>query len=270
VVLIVLALPSEGITGKAFEVFLLLLSGLTGPFCLVMLPFALFVAWRQKNRWLWIRAGLLGAACLIQAWALLVVDPGGRREVALGATPGLFVRILGGQIYLGTLLGGNGLAEHSTVLLLIVFSCAAIGGTILVSICFVKSSLPLRLFLLFALLLFVLALASPTGAVPVGFSAWENLAWGTAMRYWFFPTLAFAWSILWCIQSRSRSLRIVGSVLLCIMCFGGIRDWRHPAFHDLHFGDYVSSFEAAPAGTAIIIPENPAGWNLRLVKYSQQ
>jgi hypothetical protein len=126
---------------------------------------------------------------------------------------------------------------------------------------------PFRLFLILSLVLFALALVSPTGWVPEGVSAWANLATGPGIRYWFFPTLAFAWSLLWGFQSRSGALKTVSVVLLCLMCFGIVRDWRHPAFKDMHFADYAKSFEAAPAGTAATIPENPAGWTVRLVKH---
>jgi hypothetical protein len=268
-ILILAALPPKNILGKAFEILLLLISGLTGPFCLVLFPFAVFLALRKKDGWLRIRVAVLGITSLVQLWALLVINPSGRKGAALGATPGLFARILGGQVYLGTLLGGNGLAAFSNVRVITVMSLLAIGGTILVAICFIKSTLPMRLFLIFAYLLFALSLLSSTGAVPAGFSAWESLTWGSAIRYWFFPTLAFAWSIVWCIESRSRTLKAVSSVLLFVMCFGLMHDWQHPAFSDMHFGDYASSFESAPAGTTVIIPENPAGWNLRLVKHSQ-
>jgi hypothetical protein len=36
---------------------------------------------------------------------------------------------------------------------------------------------------------------------------------------------------------------------------------------DLHFADYVRSFEAAPPGTVVVIPINPEGWKMRLVKH---
>ncbi len=252
--------------GKAFDILILLLSGLTGPFCIVLLPFALILAWKQRDRWLWVRTAVLTALSLIQIWALFVVDPHGRREVALGATPALFARLLGGQVFLGTLLGGNRLATYSGLGVFVFLVCAAIGGTFLVVICFLRSRFQVRLFLMLGILLFALALISPTGAVSNGVFAWENLASGPGIRYWFFPTLAFAWSILWCLQSRNRALKIVSAILLCIMCFGIIRDWQYPAFPEMHFAYYAKQFESAPVGTAVTIPENPEGWTLRLIK----
>jgi hypothetical protein len=50
------------------------------------------------------------------------------------------------------------------------------------------------------------------------------------------------------------------------MCFGIIRDWRIPAFKDLNWTEDAKRFEAAPPGTVAIFPENPEGWDIRLVK----
>jgi hypothetical protein len=52
------------------------------------------------------------------------------------------------------------------------------------------------------------------------------------------------------------------------MCFGAVRDWKQPVLKDLHFAGSASSFQAAPAGTVVVLPENPRGWNIRLVKRS--
>lgn len=61
-------------------------------------------------------------------------------------------------------------------------------------------------------------------------------------------------------------LKSVSAILLCLMCFGIIRDWAHPAYQDMHFAEYAKQVEIAPAGTVVTIPENQPGWNLQLVK----
>ncbi len=264
--LLLAASKPQSPAGRVFDLLVVLLCGLTGPFCITLFPIALYLAWRERNHWRWAIAGALAALCLIQAWALLIVDPAGRSSAALGASPALFMRILAGQVFLGTLLGGNGLAANSSPLLLPFLICVAIGGSAIIAIIFFNSPVPFRLFLILSTVIFALALISPTGWVPEGVSAWANLSTGPGIRYWLFPTLAFAWSLLWCFQSRSAVLKTVSAVLLCVMCFGIVRDWRHPAFKDMHFADEVKRFNAAPAGTAVTFPENPAGWTVRLVK----
>jgi hypothetical protein len=124
----------------------------------------------------------------------------------------------------------------------------------------------MRLFLLFASMPFAAALISCTGSPPPGVSVWSLFAASGGIRYWFFPTLAFAWSIVWCFAKRKGDLRTVAAGLLCLMCIGVLRDWRHPAFKDVQFAEYAKSFRAAPAGSTVSIPENPDGWTARLTK----
>jgi hypothetical protein len=78
------------------------------------------------------------------------------------------------------------------------------------------------------------------------------------------------WSILWAVRSRIEALRAVAVIFLCVMCFGVVRDWKQPALEDLHFAESAQSFAAAPPGTVMVIPENPPGWNVRLVKHSSR
>ncbi len=265
--LLLVAYPPRGAAGRLFNISILLLCGLTGPFCVFLASVAIFLAWKRRENWLWIEAGILAACCLIQACGLLIVDPSGRSHyAAAGASPALFMRLLAAQVYLATLLGSNELAHHPNHLLFIFLLCTAIGGTVLVVLCFINSSSEMRLFLAVSALLFAVSLSSPNTGSPNGVTGWELLTSGGGIRYWFFPTLAFAWSLLWCFHSRIRLLRIVSAPLILLMCFGIIRDWRHPAFEDMHFAEYAQRFEAAPAGSVVTIPENPRGWSLQLVK----
>ena len=264
--LLLAASAPRGVRGRLFDFSIISLSGLTGPFCIFLLPIAVFLAWRKRDRWHWVVAGVLAAACFIQMWSLWSGGFSSRPHYAHGASPELFARILAGQVYLGTLLGGNGLAAHAGLGFSIVLTGIAAAGTILIAFCFLRSPLVMKLFLLFSIMILLSALISPTLGLLSGVSAWEVLARGGGARYWFLPTLAFAWSILFCSQSRFAPLKAVSAFLLCLMCFGIIRDWRHPAFPDAHFTEYVRRFESVAPGTAFTIPESTQGWNLTLVK----
>jgi hypothetical protein len=262
--LLLSASPPGGIAGKAIDLAILMLCGLTGPFCIFLTPIALFMAWWQRDRWHWLTAGCLAALCLVQAWALLVVDPTGRPHLTLGVSPALLARILAGQIYLGVLLGDNGLATSTSPRLLFVFVFAAIAGTTIVAVCLSRSAMPMKLFVLFSTAILAALLVSPV--TPANVSAWESLASASGAHYWFFPSLAFAWSLLWCLYSRVKTLKVISYVLLIFMCFGIVRAWVRPPFIDLHFARDAQRFETASPGTAVVFPENPQGWDIRLVK----
>jgi hypothetical protein len=266
VFLLLVAATPKGTPGRLFDISILLLSGLTGPFCFFLLPIALFLVWRRGGRWHCTQAGVLAALSLVQAWGLLVVNPSGRAHAMLGANPALFVRIIAGHVYLASLLGGNGLAANSSPRLLIFLLCAAVGGTVIVAFCFAKSNFNMRIFVVLSFMFLAASFISPAAYPPPGVSRWQMLAGASGIRYWFFPTLVFAWLLLRGFQSRTTALKTASAVLLCIMCFGIIRDWRIPAFKDLNWTEDAKRFEAAPPGTVAIFPENPEGWDIRLVK----
>jgi len=136
--------------------------------------------------------------------------------------------------------------------------------------CFIKSPVEMRLFIVFSSALFAVSLLSPNTGASNGESAWVRLSQADSVRYWFFPSIAFAWSLLWCFRSRVLLLRIVSSPLLLLMCFGIVRGWHHAAFSETHFAESVKRFEAAPPGTTVTIPEYPEGWSMQLMKRARE
>jgi hypothetical protein len=270
VFLVLTASQPGGEAERAFDVALLVLCGLTGPFCFFLLPIAVFVAWKRKKRWHWMAAGILSVLAMVEAWGLVVIDKGGRSHAALGAGPALLVRILGGQVYLAALLGGNSLASNSSRAVFFLLLLAAITGTALVIFCFVHTSLEMRLFFVLTAMLLIASMISPAAYPPSGVTRWELLAKVSGIRYWYFPTLAFVWSMLWASRSRSQALQAVSILLLCGACFGAVRDWKQPVLKDLNFEKSARNFQTAPAGTVIVLPENPQGWDIRLVKHPTQ
>ena len=267
--LILVATPAMHPRERIFDLLLLVLCGLTGPFCLFLVLIAAFTARRRGGRQRWMNARVLLVLTFVQLWGLLIVDRSGRAHAILGASPALLTRILGGQIYLASLLGGNGLSANQGVAVFWLLICAALGGTAFITVCFVRSRLEMRLFLTLTAMFLVASLISPAAYPPPGVSRWELLSEVPGgIRYWFFPTLATAWSLIWAAHSRIRFLQAPSCLLLLIMCIGIIRDWKEPAFQDLHFKEFAARFAASPAGTVAVEPENPSGWNLRLVKRS--
>jgi hypothetical protein len=205
---------------------------------------------------------------LVQAYAILILDPKGRpTQFPMGASLEMFTRILSGNIFLGALLGRTRLAILPGQGAFIFLACAAVAGLGLVSVCFRKSGMEMKFFLIFTTMLLFVSLVRPTAYPPVGTTQWQLLAAASDIRYWVIPSLAFAWSLLWIARSGGPVLKSVSTALLFVMCFASAINWRHPALKDLQFAQYAKSFEAALPGTVMIIPENPVGWKMRLVKH---
>ena len=264
--LLVASIP-QNLAGRVFDIVIMLLCGLSGPFCIILLPISIFLAWERRESWRRIPAGVFAASCLVQSWALLFLASSSRSYRALGATPELFARIVGSQVYLGALFGTNWLSELTGLWPSIFLACVAMGGTVFVAICYLRSPMVMKLFLMFSAAVFACGLIAPVEWASPTVPVWVVYAGVPGLRYWFFPTLAFAWSILWCFQNGGGVLKIVSALLLCLMCFGIIRDWHHPAFPETHFAESVKRFEAAPEGTIVTIQEHPEGWNMQLVKH---
>jgi hypothetical protein len=264
--LLLVASPPKSFWTRLFDISILLLCGLTGPQCVFLFPIAIFLAWKHRERWLFVASGVIALTCFIQAWGLLNGGFSSRPHFALGASPAMLARILAGHVFLETLLGGNSLAKNASPQLLIFMVCVAIGGIAMAAFCFARSPEPMKLFAVLTSALFAVSLLSPTAYPPAGVTMWQMLAGAGGIRYWYFPSIVFAWLLLWGFQSRTTALKTASAVLLCIMCFGIIRDWRIPAFKDLNWTEDAKRFEAAPPGTVAIFPENPEGWDIRLVK----
>lgn len=264
--LLLVATAPKAFPGKIFDVSILLLCGLTGPFCIFLFPISIFLLYRDPKPWRWIQAILLGLTFLIEAWTIwilpvasdLVLHPHPR----LGASPELFLRIFGGQIVYGTVAGETGLAAQPWAFPLVVI--LSVLGMVLVTYCLSRSSLPMKLFLLFSLGIWAAALLSPVNGNRM--PSWQVLILFPGVHYWFFPSLAFAWTLLWCVRCRFQGLQILSGFLLLMQCFGIALFWRRPAYPDTHFAESVERLNSALPGSVVVIPETPPGWTFTLVK----
>lgn len=247
--------------GKAIDGFVFSLCSITGPFCIFLLPIALLTPLRNKHRWHHIRAGILLAGSLIQLGALFLHDSS-RYHTVLGIGVKLFIRILAGQIYLGTLLGANVLSALIPFATLLIVACVGTAAILLAA----QISLPMRRFAFFSAALFLASLAHPIVYQVKGVPAWEILNKTPGAHYWFLPSLVFGWSIVYCCRSRSQLVQIAAGCLAFLMVIGVFRDYRAPAFADLKFPEYAARLHEAPKGATVVIPQNPNGWQLKLVK----
>jgi hypothetical protein len=195
---------------------------------------------------------------------VLNADSSSRPHIHLGIDPVVLLRMLGGNMYMGTLIGGNHLGALDSGPLLAFLIFIAIACTALMVFCWVHSNWEFRFFLTFVGIILAVSLLKPAMTPTPLFTGWQILARGGSSRYWFLPVLAFAWSLAWCYFSRFPKMKEVAGYLLIVMCIGIVRDWRYPAFVDLHYAESVRKFEASPVGTTVYIPINPTFWEPRI------
>jgi hypothetical protein len=272
VIVLMLSAPARR-WGRALDGAILLASGLTGPFCLILAP----LAWLQRRRrgpavvptW---EVALLVACAALQAAALLVISkhpPAGYNAAlpanhGLAAVPALFAKLVGGRVLLGPIIGqSSGLTAPLGVL----WPATVLGLTALLLLAW-RGPAELRIFIAFAAILLALALLRPDSSLPL----WPALAVGpeAAGRYFFIPQLAVLAALVWlAVEPRLPALRIGAAVLLTaslVLTFPS--GWRYPSLRPTGFRQAAAVFAAAPVGTTLTFPLNPGTgiWRMTLTK----
>jgi hypothetical protein len=247
---------------KIFDVCVLMINGLSGPFGIILLPLIAVYWWIRRYEWSLVAAAVVAPAVAIQLGELFFGGFAARSTGGhLGATPLLFGRILAGQVYLASLIGENSFAMHAGVFKTAV---VVIAGSALLAHCLVKGSLPLRLLIVFGLVLFAASLSRPLVASP--YPPWEALSMLKSMRYWFFPMLAVVWGLVWCATQKRSRLQLGAALALLMSLYGIWHDWRYRPYKDEKFSNYVDQFDLAPAGAIVRIPIFPDGVIMELHK----
>lgn len=253
--------PPTNAAWRAFDVVVLILVGLTGPWALVLAPLVIFFWWCRRQSWSLLQAALLFAGALVQTVELLT-HLHERPTTSLGATFELFLRLVAGQIYVGALWGQNSFDLRSHILPAVLVFVAGSGVLVYGA---VKLRLEMKLFIAFAVVITAAAFQSPRigGNGP----RWHFLAIDKGARYWFFPMLALVWSLLWiAYQERTRGLRAFSFVCLALMLRAIPHDWRYWPYQDANFGRYLREFDEAAPNTAVVIPIYPDRREMVLIK----
>src|SRR5208337_3904073 len=118
--LVIIAEVPRSWAGRVFDVVVLALFSLTGPFCVLLFPVALVrtlvpLLVRQStnaqvtqsaSRWRWVQLSLLAAGGLVQGLTVLTTA-GARLNTTLGASVAAFAQIVAGQVVLPLFVGHN-------------------------------------------------------------------------------------------------------------------------------------------------------------------
>lgn len=260
--LLVLAAPPSTWNERLFDAAVLLISGLTGPFCIFLVPVAAAGWWIRRRKWSALPLVLTAMCAVIQIAVVYQADPVIRSRAPLGASLHLLIEMLSSHVFLAALLG---YANYPARLSLLALTLVAVTGLAVLCYTVAKAKWPFKLLITFCMLVFAASLVSPL--VSKTEPQWQVLEKAYGIRYWFFPMLAFAWSLLWGVQQGgSKTMRGVAGFLLILMVAGMSKDWEYPAFPDQNFSQSARKFEELRPGEAMTFLLFPDGWSMQLIK----
>jgi hypothetical protein len=246
--------------GRLCDSVLYLIAALSGPFCILLIPLVLVFWWVRRQRWSLVVVALLSIGAFIQIFFLL--HSPARTHGDLGVSLAPLLRIWGGNIVACAMFGGYPLGRMAPMFLIVP---AALGGLAICLYCLRFAKLEWKLFLVYCAALLAASLRSPL--IPPIKPLWEMLAYQNSARYWFFPTLAFVWSAVWCaLYARQHFVKIVGACVFLAMSIGIVDSWIYRGYPDEHYALSLRLMREAKPGEHVIIPIVPEGFHMELVK----
>ncbi len=301
--LVMFADPARRVGGHILDAAVIVIGGLTGPYCILLEPIAIW-RWRRNPGDRRLTYVLIANTVCAAAQLVVIVDRLALERSSAPLAAGFYplVRMIGRQVTLGLIVGAHGLASIAGSFV----ASNVVALTVLTVIPFVvcawaawRGPRILRAFCYYAFAVFALALVAPSIA---GFR-WPSLGDPAdvtnfhpgGLRYFLYPLLAFAISLgwfavtyvmPWARQMRGRRAharlaadtatsrrvwigRCVGlaaALVLAGSVFIGMRvDWSYPPYLEEHWAAEVHKLEAARPGTDVVIPINPQGWTVSLV-----
>ncbi len=268
--LLIIVLPKPaGKAGYAADGCALVLAGLSGPFALFLAPIACVHAWvgrRDREGKARIAYAALITLCAAVQGISIHLYAGAQRLPNLGSNFTRLAHILANQIFLGGVAGAfyvkdlmaqgwwNAAWPAGVV-------CAA--GLLLAAVAFWRGPPAHKSLVALGVLVLAGSLASPV--VATSGSQWAQMAVpGIGGRYVMIGMLG--WFAGFLVLSGQRRWKWLGRGLVLASCAGVAADWHISRYPPTGFQAAARAFDAAPAGTPAVFPENPAGWQFFLTK----
>lgn len=266
--LLVLGEDPVGAPGRAADILLLGVSGLSGPFSIFLLPVAAAAWLVRRTRWALARCLLLGVTAAVQVVILLATGPGERSFTPLGATTGRLSLIVGGQVFVASEVGLHGLQRMAEWGAWSTPIAAAIllAGIVLVAIAVRLGPWQLRALVALAAASLAAALVTPLASDTQ--EQWAALSIpSVGNRYYLLPMVGWFASLAWLAARGPGTPRwIARALLLSAVVVAAPVDFIYPPYIDYRYSLYIDRYEALPNGGSLLVPINPEGWHLCLYK----
>jgi hypothetical protein len=258
--LVIVAAEPRRWYGKAFDVAVVLLCGLSGPFAYILLPVAALWFIVRRRPFTLVLCFALAVTIPIQVYADLTSP---RLHEPLGASLHNLLLIVSNRILLAGLLGVEG-GTH------VFLAGTSRGALISDAVCLLalpivafaawRAPLELRMFGLTALIVAASGLAAPL--VSTTGNAWTVMTvTGAGERYFLLAQIAWVVTLLWAATRLPRPAvrRTALAVCAVTFCSGLITGWRYQPFVDYHWAREARAITTARPGTKLVLPIPPGG-----------
>jgi hypothetical protein len=227
--------------------------GLTGPFCILLLPFFAWRAWRRRTRASSTLAAIIGVCALMQGYLVITEPPTLAATPDFSAGPLLLLpaiaRRVGGSLLMGSLLGPDTDQVIGTFA-----GLATLAGVAYLSLRPSRlRSVNVVLGLVFAALL-ASAFLRTRHALGLYFVSHAD------SRYVYIPQLIAIWLLISAAVERNSISGICAALAVWTLAVN-IPRLREDAYTDMHWGVYA---DRMLAGEAVTVPTNPPGWYMHL------
>jgi len=263
---------------KIFDYTVLVISGVSAPYAIILTPMLLFfkkflkINIDRKKVW------LVSATAVIQIISLILsVESSGRNNLLGVLSISDVYQIFHRQVLWGLLIGPSGynwIVSKLPQLHPTFFFTTTVMGLIVVINGFLKASLKIKLFALFGMVSFAASVVSPTSNPPLPHSVWPNaLIHSCGTRYWLLPMVSML-VLLTANMKKESQLVYKASVLFFLgsMVLFEVRYYRHfhnfqyPPHPDMHFEQQIEEFQTLDKDGKKIFQINPEGWTMTLTK----
>lgn len=258
--LVLVSQPPRTRGGWTFDVAVLAVSGLSGPFCILLAPIALARAWFDRSPGTAVRAALVLGTALVQG-GCVVLSGHERTQAPRGGGPRMVARIVVSQVLFGAFMGQanmpwlTGLGAWASNVLPLAALAAAAALCVLAAL---RGPALLRYAMAFAGLELASALVRPQ--ISMTLPQWPLMQLpGIGTRYYYMPMLAWLGVVFTLAAGYVAWLRGVGLVLLAAFLFGFGSDYFYEPRPRTGFVGQARLFADAPPGTRMTFPLLPEG-----------
>jgi hypothetical protein len=265
----VMAKEPESKPAKAHDLFIVFLSGLSGPFVVFIAPCLLIKRWYQRGGIINAIKGInffdicMAICCLIQVVTILGSSDVARATAPLGYSFGLLADIISERVIFGLFLSfddAKNMASHGNMnIALFVALCAAL------IVAFLKSGWRVKSLILFPVLMIGFALAKPVIANdqpqwPLVFNT------ESGERYFYVTNIALACLALGLVSKMGNYSKYVLFAGVLIFISLTPHYFKVSKFPDVGYKADIAKFQNLAKGEELKIRILPPGWTMDLIK----